>query len=117
MTVLRLLLAILLLTAPSAVVAQGLFDTPAKQVRIQLPRDPSLPQNRARATCRYYPGFMVKEVDLGEKGAEQLSILPAPGKARPDCKRDNASGEKVIEGWFGYFKGVKGDYVFFDADD
>ena len=100
--------------------AEALFDRAAKVVRQPLPKDPLNPQARTRVSCHYYPGFMVKEVDLGEKGAEQLSILPiAAGGKRPGCTRDNAPDERVIGGndWTGYFRGVKGRHLFFDADD
>jgi hypothetical protein len=63
---------------------------------------------------------MVKEIDAGEIGDEQISILPlaSPG-ARPRCQAANVSGEIVIQAasWSGYFLGVKGDYVFLSAAD
>jgi hypothetical protein len=60
---------------------------------------------------------MVKEVDLGEVGASQLSVLPGSGS--PLCRQANAPGERVISPttWSGYFAGVRGDYVIFTADD
>jgi hypothetical protein len=90
------------------------FDKPMKVARVPLPHDPQNPQAKARVSCFYFPSFMVKEIDLGEKGAERLSIMPGAGAA---CRREQAADEKVIGEWAGYFKGVKGDYVFFDADD
>jgi hypothetical protein len=64
---------------------------------------------------------MVKQVDLGEKGAEQLSIVPYWMKEdkKPPCVRANATDEMVIgpREWGGYFKGVKGDFVFFESAD
>jgi len=63
---------------------------------------------------------MVKQIDLSEKGAAQLSILRFSINAkRPACQKKNVSHEMIIdgEGWIGYFKGVKSHYVFFDADD
>ncbi len=61
---------------------------------------------------------MVKEVDRGEKGAERLAIVPGKAKAHT-CSRLREPGEKAIDpdDWSGYFKGVKGDLAFFDADD
>jgi hypothetical protein len=61
---------------------------------------------------------MVKQVDLGEEGADQLSIIPIAG-AQPACARANVASEKVIsaDDWSGYFDGVKGSYVFFSAAD
>ena len=64
---------------------------------------------------------MVKQVDLGEEGAEQLSILPQLSKdhGQPPCLRANAKDEVLIDSktWSGYFEGVKGNFVFFVADD
>jgi hypothetical protein len=105
-----------LAAAPAAGAASSLFDKPMKVVRVPLPRDPENPQAKARVSCFYYPHVMVKEIDLGEKGAEQLSIVPGAGGA-PACRREKADGETVLADWSGYFNGVKGDYVFFDADD
>jgi hypothetical protein len=105
-----------LAVASAADAASPLFDKAVKVVRVPLPRDPQNPQAKARVSCFYYPTVMVKEIDLGEKGAEQLSIVPNAGGA-PACQRAQAADEKVIADWSGYFKGVKGGYVFFDADD
>ncbi|HEX4179370.1 MAG TPA: hypothetical protein VHY32_01130 [Caulobacteraceae bacterium] len=97
-------------------VAAGPFDAPLRTVRSPLQRDPDNPQARPKLTCAYFPGFMVKQVDLGEEGAAQLSILPTPAAA---CRRANAPGEMVISptDWTGYFDGVRGGYVLFTAED
>jgi len=93
------------------------FDTPLKVVHIALPRDKDNPQAKREVRCSYYPKFMVKEIDLGEEGADQLSILHN-GEGRI-CRRVNAPNEKIVspDDWTGYFAGVSGDYVFFSADD
>ncbi len=111
--------------------------TPAKTAAVKRPRaktaspfDPAiktqkltLPANggggKPKLTCSTYAHFMVKQVDEGEVGAAQLSIIPIAPGARPVCQRKNVAGEKVVspKDWTGYFKGVKGDYLFFDADD
>jgi len=119
---LRIIAAVVLASLASGTAAGAAapspFDKPQQVVRRPLPRDPSNPQARPRVSCFYFARLMVKEVDLGEKGAEQLSLLPLDGTAsKPDCRRDNAANERVVRDWSGYFKGVKGDYVFFDADD
>jgi len=102
---------------PARAAPSVLFDKPVKVVRHALPHDPDNPQAKAELRCSYYPHFMVKEIDLGEPGADQLSILPiAAGKSR-DCKRANASDEIVVKEWSGYLGGVKGEYIFWDADD
>lgn len=104
----------------SAPVSSPLFDKPLQEKHVPLPKDPDNPQSKPMLSCFYYPHFMVKQVDLGELGAEQLSILPvSKGQAAPPCRRANAKDEMVIDAreWSGYFKGVKNDFVFFDADD
>ncbi|MGA3080038.1 MAG: hypothetical protein ABSD44_01500 [Terracidiphilus sp.] len=72
-------------------------------------------------SCFYYPNFMVKQVDLGEKGAEQLSILPywVKDNKEPPCIRANAKDEMVIDSraLLGYFEGVKNDFVFLESAD
>lgn len=96
------------------------FDKPLHEKRLALPPDPDNPQSKPMLSCFYFPHLMIKQVDLGEKGAEQLSMTFVPkGQPEPACRRGNAKDEKVINSntWSGYFKGVKGGYVFFDASD
>ncbi|MGO9545818.1 MAG: hypothetical protein ACLPPF_13645 [Rhodomicrobium sp.] len=100
--------------------AAALFDKPVSTVKIPLPADPLNPQAKPLLSCFYYKGFAVKQIDRGEVGAEQLSIVPfTPGSAPYKCREPNAGDEKLVDAkdWGGYFKGVKGDYVFFDAAD
>jgi hypothetical protein len=106
------------LGATAATAPDTLYDKPVKVAHLPLPRDPQNPDAKAVLSCSYYPHFMVKQVDLGEEGAEQLSIIPITG-ARPACARANVASEKVIsaDDWSGYFDGVKGNYVFFSAGD
>jgi len=98
--------------------ASALFDKPLKVVHVKLPLDRDNPQAKPEVRCTYYPSFAVKEIDTGEEGADQLSILPATTKPHP-CTKANAPDEKIVspDDWNGYFKGAVGDYVFFDADD
>ena len=118
-----LLCGLFLGTASSQAWASGaasLFDKPLHETHTPLPRDPENPQSKPMLSCFYYPHFMVKQVDLGEMGADQLSILPeTESKAEPPCIRTNARGEMVIDPktWSGYFEGVKGNFLFFTADD
>lgn len=110
----------ILLTPPAVSAAPSPFDSPLRTVRVPLPKDADNPQAKPKVTCAYYPGFMVKEVDLGEVGAAQLSILSTLGSAsKPPCRRENLPGEHVVspDDWSGYFDGTKGDYVVFTADD
>jgi len=112
--------ACIVLSAGTAVAAQGLYDKPARVQHLPLPADPQNPQAKPVLSCFYFRHFMVKEVDLGEPGAEQLSILSIEaGQQAPVCRRDNATDEKLVspDDWSGYFDGVKGGYVFFSAED
>lgn len=119
MTKAFLTIAFLGMSALAAQAASGpdaYFDKPVKTTRLPLPKDPQNPDARAQLTCVYYPHFMVKQIDLGEEGAEQLSIVPGTA---PACQRANAASEIVIKAddWSGYLGGAKGNYVFFSADD
>jgi hypothetical protein len=112
---LRLLFSILVF---SSLAFAGTFDKPLSKKVVDLSRSRPKPQDqiRAKVTCYYFPGFMVKEVDMGEKGAERLAIVPGSSASAP-CTRARSQTEKVIKDWSGYVKGVKGNLVFFDADD
>jgi hypothetical protein len=98
--------------------APGVFDKPAEVVKIPLKPDPLNPQAKPMLSCFYFRGFAVKQIDRGEVGAERLSIIPIAGE-KPACAEAKAGSEIVVDSaqWGGYFKGVKGDYVFFDAAD
>jgi hypothetical protein len=112
---LRILFSFLALTS---LAFAGTFDKPLSTRTIDLGPSNSSPGARSKITCYYFPSFMVKEVDLGEKGADRLAIVPRKGKDHT-CSRLRDQGEKEInsDDWTGYFKGVKGTLVFFDADD
>src|ERR1700733_15047208 len=70
------------------------FDKPAKQAH--QPLAGAATKNPKTGTfCFYFTGFMVKQVDEGEEGAEQLSIVPAADPAKlPPCQRQNLPDEK-----------------------
>ncbi|MGD0193041.1 MAG: hypothetical protein ABSD74_20075 [Rhizomicrobium sp.] len=98
--------------APSSV-----FDKPLKITRIPLPRNPQNPEERTGVTCWYYGTFMVKQLELGYQGPSEIAILP--GHA-PVCQRRQLSANELVihpNVWTGYFKGVAGNYVFFDGVD
>lgn len=97
--------------------ANAVFDPPLDTQKRIAPATKSAP--KATVTCSIYPHFIVKQVDEGEVGAAQLSILGGDAAHKPSCQRANLPGEKVIDAkdWSGYFKGAKGDYAFFDAED
>jgi hypothetical protein len=93
------------------------FDKPLKKTVVDFGPSPFRASQHVRneLTCYYYPAFTVKEYDQGEKGAEWLSIVPS---AQAVCDRRHEDHEKVYTtGWSGYFRGVKGAVVFFDASD
>jgi hypothetical protein len=95
------------------------FDKPLREIHTPLPGDPYNPQAKPMLSCFYYPNFMVKQIDLGEKGAEQISILPywIKDNKEPPCLRANATDEMVINSraLLGYFEGVKNDFVFLES--
>jgi hypothetical protein len=97
----------------------GTFDKPLSIKTVHLRASKSSPGVRSKVKCYYFSSFMVKEVDLGEKGASRLAVLPAGTGHAPPCSRLRGKTEKVVnaDDWSGYFKGVKGSLVFFDADD
>lgn len=94
------------------------FDKPDKLVH--LPLGGGSKDAKLGTFCAYFSHFMVKEVQAGEEGAELLAIQPiaTPGKL-PPCQRKLQPGETAIpaDQWDGSFKGLKGDYVVFDASD
>ena len=120
---LRLLFSIFAL---SSLAFAGTFDKPVSTRVVDWGPSRSNPagrnpkdQTRAKVTCYYFSGFMVKEVDMGEKGAERLALVPIRKHEPHTCSRLRDVGEKDInsDDWSGYFMGVKGRLVFFSADD
>lgn len=92
------------------------FDPPRRHTEVAIAHSES--GQPGKVSCDDYDGFRIKQVDLGEKGAEELSMLTFnPRSPPPPCRRADAPGERGVTDWFGYFKGVKGRYAFFDGDD
>jgi hypothetical protein len=90
------------------------FDEPLTVDSAPLPKDKANPDAQPQVNCYRYAGFMVKEVDLGEKGAESLAVT------RPDAACERAAGKDdkpVKDDLAGYFFGAKGNLAFFQADD
>jgi hypothetical protein len=116
MSPLRLLLIVLALVSFSCADS---FDKPLSKKTVDLGPSPASSETRAKVTCYFFAKFMVKEVDMGDKGAARLAIVPVARGVVPGCTRAQGKTEKVIspKEWTGYFKGVKNDFVFFDADD
>jgi hypothetical protein len=113
---LRLLCSVLILVS---IARAGSFDQPVLKKTVDLGAARYNPGTHGKVTCYFFPSFMVKEVDMGEKGAERLAIVPAPKNKLHTCSRMREEGERAVnpDEWTGYFKGVKGSLVFFDADD
>jgi len=99
------------------------FDVPADKKIVDFGPSPYYANTstapRAKLSCYFYLTFIVKEYDEGEKGAEWLAIAPIGDMKAPECSRSHVPSEKVIEGreWSGYFKGARGNLVFFTGDD
>ena len=89
------------------------FDEPVAIDNLDLPADKANPDAKHVVNCYRFKGFMVKEVDLGELGAEKLAILPENAK----CLRDDPQEKPVKEDIARYFLGTKGNLVFFQAAD
>jgi hypothetical protein len=112
----RLLVGLLLLASLSW---GETFDKPVRKQRVELGKAANPLSDRTRVTCYFFSNFMVKEVDLGEKGADRLGIVPVPPQSTGKCTRARSKDEVVISAkdWSGYFMGVKNGYVFFSGDD
>lgn len=113
-------LAAIVLGAGPLVFTAG-AEAPEKVERVELPpRCAVCPPGRV--TCSWYPGYMVREVDLGDIGAEAIAIVPRGGKrADPACGRERVRGEISITGaadpWTGYFEGARGGFALFRAPE
>jgi hypothetical protein len=105
----------------AAATAQG-FDPYKKQVvDYGLPKDFPGNPHHDELTCFYYRSMMVKQLlNHWNKGPLFLSLLRFD-QALPPCVKETSPAEKVLgySEWGGYiFRGlVKGDLVFFDAED
>lgn len=106
--------------APAAVAQSTAdsFDSPLRHRVVDLGRSPNN-NGHSKLTCDYFPSFMVKQLDLGEEGADWFAIVPSPPERVPACTRRLGPAEKVIRGrdWCGYFQGAKDGYVFLNACD
>ncbi|CAN7406236.1 hypothetical protein LJR030_004203 [Rhizobium sp. LjRoot30] len=101
------------IAAPVLAEELGPFDEPVSEETLELPASDLNPDAKPQVACSRFAAFAVKEVDIGEVGAEKLSLM-APTDA---CTVDTP-GEKIVkDDAAGYFLGVSGDYVFFQAPD
>jgi hypothetical protein len=88
------------------------FDRPSQSRRVHA--------GRQEVRCYSFAHVMVKEIDAGEVGDAQISLLPiASPTDHPPCQAKNVANEHVIpsERWSGYFQGAKGDYIVLSAED
>lgn len=99
--------------------AEQVFDAPVGVRHVRLKADPLNPQTKSEVTCFDYQKFVIKQVDLGEVGADRLSILPSMVGKKTPCRKGVEPNEYVIPAdvWSGYFRGVKADFAFFNAAD
>lgn len=89
---LRLVSVLLALLSISATES---FDKPKNKKTVDLGPSPAGFGAGAKVNCYFYPNFMVKEVDMGEKGAERLAIVPVKQGVVPKCTRVRSKNEIV----------------------
>jgi hypothetical protein len=111
-----------LASSPSAAQMQSeSFDKAIKETTVDLGVSPyyeGLSQRHGQLLCHYFQGFMVKEVDLGQKGDEWISIAANDPAHLTPCTLEHGKGEIVFQDWTeGYFGGAKGNLVFLVAAD
>ncbi|WP_438748970.1 hypothetical protein [Pararhizobium sp. O133] len=106
-------IALALLSSSALAAPVDPFDKPVATETIKLAADPQNPSAEPKVTCSRYTDFMVKQVDLGEVGAEKLVLQAADAP----CERDGAGEQVIRDDIAGYFLGVSASYVFFQAAD
>lgn len=119
------LLAVLAsLCPPSASAREGQnvvpFDRPLQTRRVVVGPSPATHGEKKEVRCYTFAHVMVKEIDAGEIGDEQISLLPVTSPTdHPPCQANNVANEHVIpsQSWSGYFHGAKDDYVVLSAED
>lgn len=111
------LLTVMLMAVTAAAPAES-FDAPLHQRVVNLGHS-RYHNGQIKLTCAYFGSFMVKELDLGDEGANWFAIVHTRPGQIPVCTRVHGANEKVIEGhdWCGYFQGAKDDFVFLNACD
>ena len=117
-----LLSALLITLAPTFAAStdpdkSSFYDKPLRVRHVPLPL-PSSGERKPMVTCYYYPRLMIKEVDLGELGAEEDTSTYIPkGQPDPLCRREKAKDETVMSSSGYYFEGVKDNYAVFSFPD
>ena len=98
------------------------FDRPLRTVRVDLGLSEYYEPARkmhSYLTCNYYPEFMVKDLDLRQKGEEWIGIVSLHQSRSPKCVREQEKEEMRPDNreWEGYFAGVVGKLIFIDNSD
>jgi hypothetical protein len=93
------------------------FDKAIKVTEVDLGSSSGPGRHHGQLRCHYFPGFVVKELDSGQKGDDWISIAPNDPSHPASCSQEHASGETVLQDWEGYFGGVKEGLIFLDAAD
>ena len=94
------------------------FEKAADTRTVKLQPAATDPGSSKEVRCFYFPSVMVKEIDEGEIGDQQISyILLGPGQTIPDCAEKAIAGERKLPAEESYFWGVAADSLFLiDAD-
>jgi hypothetical protein len=100
---------------PSRSESPGSFDTPIKEVTVDIAPSPQNYNIPGRLFCHYYPRVLVKEYAQDDHVGAELYILRTPGEL-PACELSPERGERPID-WNGFLKGVKDDLVFFNGGE
>jgi hypothetical protein len=93
------------------------FDEPLRKMVVDLGVSEYSAHEHSELRCYFYSSFAVKELDLKQQGDEWISIVPISASNLPSCAQEHSNNEIVIKDWSGYFDGVKGNFVFLNADD
>lgn len=89
------------------------FDAPIGVDNTDLPPDTVNPDAKPVVNCYRFKGFMIKEVDLGEVGADKIAVLPETAA----CEKDSKDEKAIADDMAGYFLGTKGSLLFLQAPD
>src|SRR5258707_14696075 len=71
------------------------FDRPVSKRVVNLGKPPHTPGQNAKVSCSYFADFMIKEIDMGEKSADRLSITPAPKGAHQRSGKIKGKAAKI----------------------
>src|SRR5260370_38221211 len=99
---------LLLVAALASFACAESFDRPVSKRVVNLGKSPHTPGQNAKVSCYYFADFMINEIDMGEKGADRLSITPPAKGEPPRCGKLTSQTEKTVDAaeWSAYFNGV-----------